>query len=80
MYINNTSSQLTLRPYTGMILNTDFKAILKKAENYTYLTFAHLVLKPLPASGRGLERGSILSEVLNRSQYKSKISVALCNI
>ncbi len=29
--------------------------ILKTAENYTYLTFAHPVLKPLPASGRGLE-------------------------
>ncbi len=43
--------------------------ILKTAENYTYLTFAHPVLKPLPASGRGLERGSVLSEVLNCSQY-----------
>ncbi len=43
--------------------------ILKTAENYTYLTFAHPVLKPLPDAGRGLERVSILSEVLNRSQY-----------
>ncbi len=49
------------------------KIILKTAENYTYLTFAHPVLKPLPASGRGLERGSILSEVLNRSQYSTPI-------
>ncbi len=29
--------------------------ILKTGENYTYLTFAHPVLKPLPASGRGLD-------------------------
>ncbi len=49
-------------------------AILKTAESYTYLTFAHPVLKPLPASGRGLERGSILSEVLNRSQYNVSIN------
>ena len=49
--------------------------ILKTAENYTYLTFAHPVLKPLPASGRGLERGSILSEVLNRSQYNYELRI-----
>ncbi len=39
----------------GIGINENTEFILKTAESYTYLTFAHPVLKPLPASGRGLE-------------------------